>query len=309
MMAELRAEPLSPIDAATLWPQLHRLSTEVVATRAGERLLLAAGLAVTGLDRLPRLPRTVVAAVRRGLSYRGIVVARALAGGRSWEVVSVRLERKQDDDAVIALLAAVSIEAGRRGGLQLVVRVPEDSPHREGIRRAGLATYLREELYAPPARTGVGAVPPIFRPAARADRMALFRLYQRAVPERVRRAEAPVFADWRAALDAYDCEEQYIAMCEERAVAWVGIGEREAHALVDPGMGPPLRDAVIDTVLARLGRHGVFVVPEYSPEFAEAAMLRGFVPVGSREVAMRRLARVEPVKEAVPVPATAVVPQ
>ncbi|MCS7295810.1 MAG: hypothetical protein RMK15_04995 [Chloroflexota bacterium] len=308
-MTELRAEPLSPIDAATLWPQLHKLSTEVVATRTGERLLLAAGLAATGLDRLPRLPRTVVAAVRRGLAYRGIVVARALAGGRAWELVSLRLEREKDDDAVIALIEAAGIEAARRGGLQLYLRLPEGSPHREATRRAGLATYLREELYAPPPNAGTGQIPGVVRPLARADRAGVFRLYHRAVPERVRRAEAPTAADWRAVIDSYDCDEQYAARCDDRVAVWVGIGEREARVLTDPSGGPALRELAIDTVLARLGRHGTLVVPEFDPALAETAMLRGFVPLGCREVATRRLARLEPLKEAVPVSASAMVPQ
>ena len=83
-MSELRAEPLSPIDAATLWPQLRRLATEVVATRAGENLLLSSGLAATGLTHLPRMPRTVVVGLRRGLNYRGVLVGRELAGGAGW---------------------------------------------------------------------------------------------------------------------------------------------------------------------------------------------------------------------------------
>ncbi|GBD24168.1 hypothetical protein HRbin29_01842 [bacterium HR29] len=308
-MTELRAEPLSPIDAATLWPQLHKLSTEVVATRTGERLLLAAGLAATGLDRLPRLPRTLVAAVRRGLAYRGIIVARALAGGRAWEIVSLRLEREVDDEAIIALVDAASADAARRGGLQLLVRLPDGSPHREAVRRAGLTTYLREELYAPPPKTGSGHLPPVVRPVSRADRAGVFRLYSRAVPERVRRTEAPTAADWRAVLDSYDCDEQYAARCDDRVAVWVGIGEREARALIDPNGGPQLRELAIDTVLARLGRHGVLVVPEFAPELAEAAMLRGFVPLGCREAAARRLARLEPLKEAVPIPASAMVPR
>ena len=64
-MSELRAEPLSPIDTATLWPQLHHLATEVIATRGGENLLVSSGLAATGLTRLPRMPRTIVLGLKR----------------------------------------------------------------------------------------------------------------------------------------------------------------------------------------------------------------------------------------------------
>ena len=81
-MSDLRAEPLSPIDAATLWPQLGRLNTEVIATRGGENLLVSSGLAATGLTHLPHVPRTSVLGVRRGLGYRGVCVARDIGARR-----------------------------------------------------------------------------------------------------------------------------------------------------------------------------------------------------------------------------------
>lgn len=309
MMTELRAEPLSPLDAATLWPQLHKLGVEVVATRSGERLLVVAGLAATGLGRLPRLPRTTVVGVRRGLAYRGVLVARALAGGRAWEIVSLRLGREQADEVIAALVDAAAVDVARRGGGQLFVRLPEGSPYHAAARRSGLLPYLREELYAPPARSGERTLPPALQPACRSDRAGIFRLYARSVPERVRRAEALTASDWRAVLDSYDCDEQFVVRRNERVLAWLGIGEREARILLDPQEAPALRDLLLDGVIARLERHGTLVVPEYEPAIAEAAMLRGFVPLGGRDVATRRLTRLDPLKEAVPLPASAVVPQ
>src|SRR5262245_31941694 len=115
-MSELGAEPLSPIDAATLWPQLGRLDTEIVATRGGENLLVSSGLAATGLTRLPKIPRTVVLGTRRGLGYRGVGVARELAGGAGWEIVSLRISRPKDDEVVVALCEGVCYEVAGRGG-------------------------------------------------------------------------------------------------------------------------------------------------------------------------------------------------
>src|SRR6185503_10792169 len=164
IVTDVRADPLSPIDAAALWPQLRRLSTEVVATRAGENLLVASGLAAAGITNLPRMPRTVVAGVKRGLSYRGVVVARELAGGAGWEVVSLRIAREKDDEAVTALLGCAGLEVARRGGRTLYLRYPEGSPHGDACRRSGLLPYKQEHLYALPvwgARPGVTS----FRPA------------------------------------------------------------------------------------------------------------------------------------------------
>jgi hypothetical protein len=188
-MTELRADPLSPIDAATLWPQLRRLGTEVVATRAGENLLLSSGLAATGLTHLPRMPRTVVVGLRRGLNYRG-VLGRELAGGAGWELVSLRLVRDKDDEAVVALLNSAAQEAAARGGRTLYLRMAEGSPHMMPVRRAGFVSYHTELLHALPAGRTVRETS-TFRPAARPDRHGVFRLYCRAVPEHVRRYEAP----------------------------------------------------------------------------------------------------------------------
>jgi len=47
-------------------------------------LLLTSALAATGLANLPRMPRTAVLGVKRGLGYRGVLVARELSGGAGW---------------------------------------------------------------------------------------------------------------------------------------------------------------------------------------------------------------------------------
>src|SRR5690606_12296220 len=188
-MTDTRAEPLSPIDVATLWPQLPRLAVEVVAPREGESLLLSSGLAATGLGRLPRLPRTVVLGMRRGLCYRGVLVARELAGGAAWEVVSRRLSREGDEDVVTELLSAASGEVAWRDGRGMIVRFLEDSPDRDAIRRGGMMPYTRELLFNLPDRAHDRAEW-VFREARAADRHAIFRLYWRVVPEHVRRNRA-----------------------------------------------------------------------------------------------------------------------
>ncbi len=306
-MKELRAEPLSPIDAATLWPQLHRLGCEVVASRGGEHLLLAAGLATTGLAKLPRLPRTMVIGYRRGLSYRGVLVARALARGRAWEAVSLRLAREGDGEVVRELIAAANIHAAARGGLRLFFRLPVESPHRDAVRAAGLVPYLRERLFAPPARRIEPGATPV-RQGTRKDRAGVFRLYCRAVPEGVRRMEAASGAEWRAVYDSYDCEREFVMACEGRVTLWLGIGEREARLLVDPGAErEAVRQLGVRLAAAFMPRQGHLVLPDFEDALAEAATVAGFVPAGEREVFVRRLARVVPLPETKSVPASAVV--
>lgn len=302
-MSEMRAEPLSPIDTATLWPQLHRLDTEIIATRGGDNLLISSGLQATGLTRLPRiarLPRTVVLGVRRGLGYRGVLVARELSGGAGWEVVSTRIARAKDDDAVIALIQGACLETARRGGRTLYLRYAEGSPHAQAVRKSGLFAYKIERLFAIPPAPKTATTP--FRPAGRGDRHGVFRLYCRVVPEHVRRQEAPTQQDWRAVLDSFECDRAFVLEQEGSVVAWVGVGERETHLMVDSGVeGVP--DAALDFVETHTPRHETLVIGGYQGEIEHRAMARGYTGLGVRVMCSRRLAIPNPLKEVVAVPA------
>lgn len=300
-MAELRAEPLSPIDVATLWPQLPRLTTEVTAPRNGESLLFRSGVAATGLGRLPRLPKTVVLSVRRGLSYRGVLVARELAGGAAWEVVSIHLADERDEHAVSALVSACGEEVARRGGRGLFIRYADGSVHRDAIRRGGPMPYTREMLFTLPERPRDGA-DWVFREVRGADRHAIFRLYCRVVPENVRRNEAPAQASWRAILASYDCDREYVLDGETGVLAWVAIGRNEARILLEPGIEGAL-DAALELAERACSGRGVLVASEFQFDLLRLAEERAYSPIGVRVVAARTLALMQPLKEVVAVPA------
>lgn len=300
-MSDARAEPLSPIDAATLWPQLHRLGTEVIATRGGEHLLVASGLAATGLRRLTRMPRTIVLAVKRGLGYRGVLVARELKGGAGWEVESLRIAREKDDEVVTALLSTAGVEVARRGGRTLYLREGEGSPHAHAVRRAGFLTYQREHLHALP-HAGARSAGTVFRAATPHDRHGVFRLYCKVVPEAVRRDEAPTQQDWRAVLDSYDCPRELVLEQNGALAAWVGIGERESRLLFDASI-EGVADAALDLVEAHANRNGVIVLGEDQCGLEHNLCARGYTGLGIRLVCARRLAALNSLKEVVAVPA------
>jgi hypothetical protein len=292
-MSDLRAEPLSPIDAATLWPQLHRLNTEVIATRGAENLLVSSGLAATGLTHLPRMPRTAVLGVKRGLSYRGVLVARELAGGAGWETVSLRIARPKDDETIVALLEGAGREVAGRGARTMYLRYAEGSPHAAALRKGGFYAYRIDRLYAVPPLSAPGES--MFRPHGRHDRHGVFRLYCRAVPENVRRNEAPTQQEWRAVLDSYDCDHEFVLERDDASLAaWVGIGDREAHVLVDGGMEGAV-DATLDLVQAQ--RAPTLVVAEHQGDVEHNAVARGYTALGVRLMCARRLALVNPLKE------------
>jgi hypothetical protein len=305
-MAERRAEALSPLDAATLWPQLHRLDTEVVATRNGETLLFNAGLAAIGIGRIPRLTRTLVVGVRSRLTYQGILVARELAGGAAWEVVSLRLGRDKDDETVSALLRETANEIPARGGRSVFMRYAEGSPHEDAIQRGGLIGFAHEDLLAPPPMTPRRPAPP-FRAVARADRAAIFRLYCRAIAAEVRRHEAVTQQEFRAVLDTYACDEEFVLDGEGSLVAWSGAGGREGRVLCDPEAESAIIMA-IDLVHTEVGRVGTLVLGQHQETEHRIALERGYTELGTRVVAARRLAALNPLKEALAVPVTSRVP-
>lgn len=299
-MSELKAEPLSPIDAATLWPQLGRLDAEIIAPRQGESLLISSGLAATGLGRLPRLPNTMVLGIRRGLKYRGVLVTRQLAGS-GWEVVSARLARTGDSDAAMALLNSCSQEVIGREGRIVFLRFPEDSCHRDDFRRSGFQPYAREQLFRLPQRPNDGSEW-VFRPAARADRAGIFRLYCRVVPEHVRRNEAVTQQDWRSVHASYDCERELVLEQDGSIVGWIGYGGRESHILLESGIDGAA-DAALDLVEQSCGGDGHLVLQEHQVELLRAADERQYSLSGGRLVSSRRLALVQTLKEVVAVPA------
>ena len=300
-MPDVRADPLSPLDAATLWPQLGSLSTEVVAMSAGENVFVASALTSTGLSNLPRMPRTVVLGIRGGLRYRGILVGRELDGGAAWEVASLRIRRDKDDDAVTALIAGAGLEVAQRQGRTLFLRAPESSPHTTALQRGGLMSYREEHLYAIRGRGGQNA-DENFRPMTRADRAGVFRLYCNVVPQHVRSAEAPTQQDWRAVVDAYACDREFLASTEKGVAAWVGFGERECRMLVD-GSVSGLAEAAFLLLEAIAPRQATLVLDESQSQLEHIAAERRYTELGVRLVYARRLAVLHPLKEVVAVQA------
>lgn len=301
-MSRHHAEPLSPIDAATLWPQMHRLDTEVIATRGGENLLVSSALAATGIARLPRLSpirRTTVVGMRRGVGYRGVLAARELAGGAAWEVATLRIRRDKDDDAVAVLIDGSAQEAMRRGGRSLFLRYAEGSPHAGALRKAGMFAYRVERLFAVPVTAK--PAPTMLRPATRRDRHNIFRLYCHAVPEGIRRHEATTQQEWRAVFDSFECRREYVLERETSVAAWVGVGEREAHVMADAIEGAI--DAALDVVEVQLNHNGRLVVAQHQPEVERAVLGRGYMPLGVRLVCVRTLAQRISLKEVVAAPA------
>jgi hypothetical protein len=215
--------------------------------------------------------------------------------------MSLRIAREKDDEAVVALLSGAGLEVARRGGRTLYLREAEGSPHSRAIRRAGLMEYQRERLYALP-QTPSRTAETMFRPATGLDRHGVFRLYCRAVPEAVRRQEAPTQQDWRGVLNSYDCDREFVVERDGAIAGWVGISERESRTFFD-GAVEGLADAALNLIESQSSRHGVLVIGSDQGGLEHNASARGYTELGVRLVCARRLAALNSLKEVVAVPA------
>jgi hypothetical protein len=122
------------------------------------------------------------------------------------------------------------------------------------------------------------------------------------VPEHVRRHEAPTQQDWRAVLDSYDCEKEFVLEHEAALDAWLGFGDREVRTLVDSRI-PNVADDLLDVVEREAPRHAVLVLAEDQEQLQRSALERGYTALGERLVCARRLAVLNSLKEVVAAPA------
>jgi hypothetical protein len=188
------------------------------------------------------------------------------------------------------------------------MRGAEGSPHARAIRRGGMMAVRLERLYAVRRRPSEGAIAG-FRPARSGDRHAIFRLYCRAVPEHVRRNEAPTSQDWRALVDSFDIEREFVAESERGLAGWVAFADRECRVLIDSAV-EGMADTALDLVESLSARHGTLVLGEDQVDLEHrAAERRAYAQLGVRLVYARRLAALNPLKEVAPAAGELVVPQ
>jgi hypothetical protein len=121
----------------------------------------------------------------------------------------------------------------------------------------------------------------------------------------VRRHEAPTQQDWRAVLDSFECNHEFVLEGPGGLAAWMGAGARESHVLIDDPDGGVVQ-ATLDLVELHAAQHGTLVVAEHQFPVETAAAERGYTALGVRLMCARRLALINPLKEAIAVPAESV---
>jgi hypothetical protein len=142
----------------------------------------------------------------QGQTIRGLVSVRPRAGRGTWEIDRLVVST-EDEFRVAELFERVSSAAARAGVGRIFLRLETGSDCSGPARRAGFAAYLQENLLrADGALLGEPLPDGLLVDAYQsADAFSLYRLYNAAAPEGVRRVEAPTFQQWMAAEECSGC--------------------------------------------------------------------------------------------------------
>ena len=225
---------------------------------------------------------------------------RALAGGRrrsaatAWEVDHLLApEAAAGADALDALAGLAAAQGAHRIFLRLAI----ESRLLHPARTAGFMPYATECLMLAPA-TRAERSEVALRLATNADLHSLFQLYNRAVPQNVRAAEAVTLEEWAATRNPIGAHDpvQFVGEGEGGVVAWVRTAQRGPAAtfdvLIDPS-SPEQTSSVAAAVCALFaGGTGVRAfVPSYLESFAYELERRGFERGAEFALLARQLAK------------------
>ena len=130
----------------------------------------------------------------------GVISTKSCSGPTSWQIDYLRVG---DEQYCLDLLDKVSAFAVEQGVKKLFLRLPQDSPLMDGVRRSGFSAYSTDYLYRYRGEGGPRIVesPYTLRPRSGNDDYRLFELYSAAAPASVRAAEGMTFEEWQASRD------------------------------------------------------------------------------------------------------------
>jgi hypothetical protein len=255
-----------------------------------------------GRGQLPLKRTASVTVVHSGLRVRALASGGRRAAGTAWEVdVLLAPEAAATGDA----LDTFAGEAARARALRAFLRLDIESRVLEAARTAGFMPYATEHLMMAPATAVQAPASLSLRVAADVDLHAIFRLYNRCVPQNVRAAEAVTLEEWAATQDPIGAPDavRFVAERDGEVVAWVRtaqLGQATTFdILVDPSDGQLVKDAVA-AVVALLGK-GVTMrafVPSYLEGLALELERCGFERGAEFALLSRQLA--QPIRQLAP---------
>ncbi|MEX1255904.1 MAG: hypothetical protein WEE64_16355 [Dehalococcoidia bacterium] len=239
----------------------------------------------------------------KGATLRGLVSARRRGSKAAWEIDCLIDAAEDDEGVLLSLLDRLAADAGRAGAEKVFLRMPAGSGTMATVARTGFVAWQGERLMVREGKVEPHALSAperaTLRRWGRADAYATFRLYNRSVPESVRRVEAATFREWNAARERVSPPRQtrqWVVECGGQMAGWLrtGVdGELGRFDLMADASAPELQDFLIDVACARLARQErlLTLVPEAAVGLRERLEQRGFQERESFVVLARRVAR------------------
>ncbi len=176
-----------------------------------------------------------------------------------------------DDEVALPLLGKLAEDAVKAGVCKVFLRLRKESPLLPVARKAGFTHYVTEILCRSPAEATPGPAPATpaalsIREKSRSDEHTLFQLYNAAVPDPVRQAEAMTFQEWhdtRERSSTLHRRREFLCEKEGRAIGWLGTIV-EGHAAQFSIMAHPSEE---DTA-ATLVHYALTLLENKSPVYA-----------------------------------------
>jgi hypothetical protein len=219
-----------------------------------------------------------------GFSIHGLISARLRAGRSAWEVDWLVVDgTPQAERAALELLEQLGRNGAEAGVERVFLRLPHGSPLLETARRAGFFPYVTETLvrWEPGPRPAAPVDVPLvaaLRPKTKADEYGIFRLYNQAVPETVRRAEGIAFREWRDTQERTPGRRrEWVAEQDGRILAWVRVSRSRAGGVFDVTVHPDAAgdtDHVVRFALSQLDRRtpAFCLAPDHQPAVCRALL-------------------------------------
>jgi len=133
---------------------------------------------------------------------KSLISIRSCSGPSAWEIDRLLLNPVNEEDCINLLEHSASI-AGDIGAEKLFLRLNSDSALVDVSKQAGFRHYLTEYCYCLEQMPDVHPleITLVSRPKLSADEQRLFRMYNIAVPPKVRSAEGITFQGWLQSRD------------------------------------------------------------------------------------------------------------
>ncbi len=236
----------------------------------------------------------------KGRTLRGLASARVRGSKQAWEIDCLIDAADDDEGVLINLLDRVVEDAGRARAEKVFLRLDASSAALDTALRCGFSVVATEGLYyrPNPAPVNPANAEPGWRRRTKADAYGLFRLYNAAVPEQVRRVEAATLGEWLAAqerLSGPRRTHQFVVERDGRVVAWartaVDGDVGRFQIVVAPGE-PELLDRVLHAAILRLTQASALycVAPLYDGALVRRLEELGFGRITEFAVLARRTA-------------------